>query len=94
MKTASIITCLFGLFLIALAIGLFQSTINAKDDDIIFYIFGIIFSGFGGFCLLLAGIADYNKSNQNKNVECPICGTKHFFSNEQHKENQQGASKK
>jgi hypothetical protein len=25
-------------------------------------------------------------------VECPICGTKHFFSNEQHKENQQSAS--
>lgn len=25
-------------------------------------------------------------------VECPICGTKHFFSNEQHKENKQSAS--
>lgn len=67
MKTASIITGLFGLFLIAIAIGLFQSIINAKAEDIIFYIFGIIFSGFGGFCFLLAGIADYNKAiKQNK----------------------------
>lgn len=67
MKTASIITGLFGLFLIAIAIGLFQSIPSCKDDDIIFYIFGIIFSDFGGFCFLLAGIADYNKAiKQNK----------------------------
>lgn len=67
MKTASIITGLLGLFLIAIAIGLFQSIINVKAEDIIFYIFGIIFSGFGGFCFLLAGIADYSKAiKQNK----------------------------
>lgn len=67
MKTASIITSLFGLFLITLAIGLFQSIPSCKDEDIIFYIFGMIFSGFGGFCFLLAGIADYNKAiKQNK----------------------------
>lgn len=67
MKTASIITSLFGLFLIAIAIGLFQSISLCKDNDIIFYILGIIFSGFGGFCFLLAGIADYNKAiKQNK----------------------------
>lgn len=66
MKAASIITGIFGLFLIATAIGLFQSISSCKDDDIVFYIFGVIFSGFGGFCFLLAGITDYNKSNQDK----------------------------
>lgn len=67
MKTASIITCLFGLFLIALAIGLFQSISSCKEEDILFYIFGVIFLGFGGFCSILAGIEDYNKAiKQNK----------------------------
>ena len=59
---AGIITIIFGLFLIAIAIGLSQSIPSCKDEDIIFYIFGIIFSGFGGVCLLLAGIMDYNKA--------------------------------
>lgn len=62
MKISGIITILFGIFLIVLAIGIFQSLPTAKSDDIIFYVFGMIFSGFGGLCFVLAGISDYNKS--------------------------------
>lgn len=66
MKQAAIITGLFGLFLIAIAIGLFQTLPSCEKDDIIFYIFGIIFSGFGGICFVLAAISDYNKSMKEK----------------------------
>lgn len=61
MKISGILTIIFGLFLIALAVGLFQSLPTTKADDIVFYIFGIIFSGFGGFAFICAGIEDYNK---------------------------------
>lgn len=67
MKSSAILTITFGLFLIAIAIGIFQSISTAKEDDIIFYIFGIIFSGFGGLAFICAGIADYNnKVNKNE----------------------------
>jgi energy-converting hydrogenase Eha subunit G len=66
MKIVGIVSIFFGLFLIALAIGIFQSLPTAKADDIIFYIFGMIFSGFSGLCLVLAGINDYNKSRKDE----------------------------
>lgn len=66
MKMSAIITVIFGLFLIALAIGLFQSLPTAKADDIVFYVFGMIFSGFGGFAFICAGITDYNKVKDEK----------------------------
>lgn len=66
MKLSAIITIFFGLFLIALAIGIFQSLPTAKADDIIFYVFGIIFSSFGGFAFICAGITDYNKAKNEK----------------------------
>lgn len=63
MKTWGIISIAIGVFLVAVAIGLFQSIMSAKDDtDLLFYIFGIIFSGFGGLGFILGGIEDYNKA--------------------------------
>jgi len=63
MKISGIITILFGLLLIAIAIGIFQSIPSCKDDaDIVLYILLLICSGFGGICFILAGIADYNKA--------------------------------
>lgn len=61
MKTSAILTIIFGLFLIALAIGIFKSIPTVKADDIVFYIFGTIFAAFGGFAFICAGIEDYNK---------------------------------
>ena len=65
MKLSAILTILFGLFLITIAIGIFQSIFVAEADDIIFYIFGMIFSGFGGFAFVCAGINNYNKGCNN-----------------------------
>ena len=63
MKISGIITILFGLFLIAIAIGIFQSFPTCKDDgDLVLYLLMMICSGFGGICFVLAGVADYNKS--------------------------------
>lgn len=63
MKISGIITILFGLLLIAIAIGIFQSIPNCKDDaDVVLYILLLICSGFSGVCFILAGIADYNKA--------------------------------
>ena len=63
MKISAILTILFGLFLIALAIGIFQSLPTCKDDgDVVLYILMMICSAFGGICCVLGGIVDYNKS--------------------------------
>lgn len=63
MKISCIITILFGLFLIAIAIGIFQSIPTCKDDaDVVLYILLLICSGFAGVCFVLAGITDYNKA--------------------------------
>jgi len=63
MKISAIITIIFGMFLIAIAIGLFQSLPSCKDDiDIALYILMILCSGIGGGCLIAASIADWNKS--------------------------------
>lgn len=67
MKTWGIISIAIGVFLVAIAIGLFQSIMSAKDDaDLVFYIFGILFSGFGGLGFILGGIEDYNKGKDEK----------------------------
>lgn len=63
MKISGIISILFGLFLIVIAIGLFQSIPSCKDgDDIVLYILMILCSGFGGACFIAAGITDWNKT--------------------------------
>lgn len=63
MKISGILTILFGLFLIAIAIGIFQSLPSAKDDgDVVLYLLMMICSGFGGICCILGGITDYNKA--------------------------------
>lgn len=63
MKISSIITILFGLFLITIAIGIFQSIPSCKDDiDVALYILIMLCSGIGGACFIAAGIVDWNKS--------------------------------
>ena len=63
MKTSGIIGILFGVFLIVIAIGIFQSIPSCKDDtDTVLYILLTICSGFSGGCFIAAGIADWNKS--------------------------------
>ena len=67
MKTSSIISIIFGVFLITIAIGVFQSLMSAKDDtDLTLLIMVSICAGFSGFCFVIGGIADYNLSNKNK----------------------------
>lgn len=62
MKTSGIISIVFGVFLIAIAIGIFQSIPSCKDgDDIVLYILMMLCSGFSGACFIAAGIADWNK---------------------------------
>ena len=63
MKISAILTILFGMFLVALAIGIFQSLLNCKNDgDLVLYLLMLICSGFGGICFVVAGIVDYNKA--------------------------------
>lgn len=62
MKTSSIITIIFGLFLILLGVGIFTSLPIAKDDaDVAFFLLMAAFAGFGGICLVIAGIIDLIK---------------------------------
>ena len=71
MKLSAIITIVFGLFLIILGAGIFASLPIAKDDaDVTFYLLMMSFAGFGGVCLVIAGIIDLikhykNEDNQN-----------------------------
>lgn len=63
MKISATISIIFGLFLIAIAIGLFQSLSSCKDDaDLGVFILMMICSGFGGACFIAGGIADWNKA--------------------------------
>lgn len=63
MKISSIISIIFGLFLIVIAIELFLNIPLCKDDtEVLLFVIMMVCSGFGGACLIAAGIADWNKS--------------------------------
>lgn len=68
MKLSAIITILFGLFLIILGVGIFTSIPSAKDDaDVAFFLLMAAFAGFGGICLIIAGIMDLIKYYKDEN---------------------------
>lgn len=67
MKISSIITIVFGIILIILSIGVYASLPSAKDDaDVTFYLLMMAFAGFGGICLIIAGIIDLIKCYKNE----------------------------
>lgn len=68
MKTSSIITIILGLFLILLGVGIFTSLPVAKDDaDVALFLLMSAFAGFGGICLVIAGIMDLIKHYKDEN---------------------------
>lgn len=62
MKASNVFKLTFGLFLIAIAIGIFQSLSSAKDyEELSIYILMIGVSGFSGIACIIGAIEHHNK---------------------------------
>lgn len=62
MKASNVFKLIFGLFLIAIAIGIFQSLSTAKDyEELSIYILMIGVSGFSGIAFIIGAIEHHNK---------------------------------
>lgn len=62
MKASNIFKLIFGLFLITLAIGIFQNIPTAKDyEELSIYVLMIGISGFSGIACIIGAIEHHNK---------------------------------
>lgn len=62
MKASNVFKLIFGLFLIAFAIGMFQSIPTAKDyEELSIYVLIMCVSGFSGIACIIGAIEHHNK---------------------------------
>ena len=62
-RISNIIEIVIGVVLIVLAFGLFHEIPNS-GDDVVFYIFFMIFAGFGGFAFIADSIENLIKNKK------------------------------
>lgn len=59
MNIPNILELLVGILFVCLCFGLLWTLPEAPADDIVFYLFGAIFSGIGGICFIVDAIKDW-----------------------------------